>query len=370
MMKKTLLFSALLLIGLVLAAAAGETLQVRVKVASANIRLKPKVDSLVIGKTALGQTFEVLKKEGDWYLVELPPDEKGTVISGYLHSSVTEIVDAEAAEVKAEPEPEPEAVEKPKLEKPKAEKPKPAPRRTSVAPRRARGTAAAAPGGRKKFYIRLGGGYGTSSFDYTSAWTLNIYHEDGAVSESYKVDASGLAIDAGLGFFFMKNIGVEVSFVPGSGKSAGAFRAEFPHPLYFDQLRIKEWTKDDLSYASSELNLDVIGAFPVSRRFTITAGAGGTYFLSVKLQSLKQIDWTEGAYPYLDLNITPVYADYSKSTFGFNAMAGVDFHVTPSLSANVTGRFTSGTAKIDIEGQNVDVKAGGLRATVGLKAAF
>ena len=366
MPKKTLLLSLLLLIGLALTAAAGETLQVRVKVASANVRLKPNIDSLVIGKTALGQTFEVLKKEGDWYLVELPPDEKGTVISGYLHASVTEIVGSEAAPVEAEPE----VVEKPKTEKPKAEKPKPAARRTSVAPRRARGSAAASPGGQKRFYVRLGGGYGTNSFDYTSAWTLNIYHEDGAVSESYKVDAAGLAIDAGLGFFFMKNIGVEVSFVPGSGKSAGAFRAEFPHPLYFDQLRVKEWTKDDLSFASSELNLDIIGAFPVSRRFTVTAGAGGTYFLSVKIQSLKQIDWAETDYPYTDLSITPVYADYSKSTFGFNAMAGVDFHVTPSLSANVTGRFTSGTAKIDIEGQQVDVKAGGLRATVGLKAAF
>jgi len=363
MSKKTRLLSFLLLIGLVLAAAAGETLQVRVKVTSANVRLKPNIDSLIIGKTALGQVFEVLKKEGDWYLVELPPDEKGTVISGYLHSSVTEIAGAGQAPVRAEPEPE-------AVEKPKPEKPKPAPRRTSVAPRPARGSAAAVPGGPKKFYVRLGGGYGTNSFDYSSDWTFDMYHESAPVSEAYSVDASGLAIDFGIGFFFMKNVGVEVSFLPGSGKSAGAFSAEFPHPLYFDQNRAKEWTKDDLSYSSSELNLDVIGAFPLSRRFTVTVGAGGTYFLSVKIQSLQKIDWAETAYPYLDLSITPVYADYSKSTFGFNAMAGVDFRVTPMLSANVTGRFTSGTAKIDIEGQQVDVKAGGLRATVGLKAAF
>jgi opacity protein-like surface antigen len=363
MFKKTLLFSVLLLACLALAAAAGEILQARVKVASANIRLKPKIDSLVIGKAALGQVFEVLKTEGDWYLVELPPDEKGTVISGYLHSSVTEIVGAGEAPVRAEPEPE-------AVDKPKPEKPKPAPRRASVAPRPARRSAAASADKQKKFYVRLGGGYGTNSFDYASAWQFEMYHESGPVSESYKVDASGVAVDVGFGFFFMKTIGVEVSFLPGSGKSAGAFRAEFPHPLYFGQNRVKEWTKDDLSYSSSEVNLDVIGAFPLSRRFTVTAGAGGTYFLSVKIQSLQKIDWAETAYPYLDLSITPVYGDYSKSAFGFNAMAGVDFRVTPTLSANVTGRFSTGTAALDIEGQKVNVKAGGLRATVGLKAAF
>lgn len=361
MSKKTLAFSVLLLAGLALAAAAGEILRVRVKVTSANIRLKPKMDSLVIGTAPLGQEFEVRKTQGDWFLVELPPDEKGTVISGYLHSSVAETVGA--AKPPARTEPAPEAVEKPK-----PEKPRPASRPATAAPRRARRTAA--PAQAKKFYVRLGAGYGTNSFDYASSWTREIYFESGAVSESYKVDASGVALDVGIGYFFMKTIGVEASFIPGSGKSSGTFRAEFPHPLYFDQLRVKEWAKDDLSYSDAELNLDVIAALPISGRFSATVGAGGTYFLSVKLQSLKQIDWAETAYPYLDLSVTPVYADYSKSAFGFNAMAGLDFRLTPSLSANVTGRFSTGTATLDIEGRKVDAKAGGLRATVGLKASF
>ena len=191
MTKKTILFSALLLGGLVLAAAAGEALQVRVKATSANIRLKPKIDSLIIGKTALGQTFEVLKTEGDWYLVELPPDEKGTVISGYLHSSVTEIVGAGEAPVRAEPEPE-------AVEKPKPEKPKPEPRRTSVAPRPARRSAVAGPGGPKKFYVRLGGGYGTNSFDYSSTWQFDMYHESAPVSEASTAAATGPAVESTL----------------------------------------------------------------------------------------------------------------------------------------------------------------------------
>ncbi len=363
MPKKTLCLSLLLLAGLVLASAAGEILRVRVKVTSANVRLKPKIDSLVIGTAALGQEFEVRKTQGEWYLVELPPDEKGTIVSGYLHSSVAEPLGA--GEPPARTEARPEAVEKPK-----PEKARPASRPAPVAPRRVRRSAAPAGGEPRKFYVRAGGGYGTNSFDYASSWSLEMYFESGAVSESYKVDASGVAVDIGLGYFFMKTIGVEASFLPGSGKSSGTFRAEFPHPLYFNQLRVKEWTKDDLSYSDAELNLDVIAAFPISGRFSATVGAGGTYFLSVKLQSLKQIDWAETAYPYLDLNATPVYADYSKSAFGFNVMAGVDFRLNPSLSANVTGRFSTGTATLDIEGQKVDAKAGGLRATVGLKAAF
>ena len=119
-------------------------------------------------------------------------------------------------------------------------------------------TVAASDVSRKKFYARLGGGYATKSFSYDNSWSFVMYQESGQASEKYSVKASGVSFDVGLGYMFMPSIGVEVSFVPASGKSDGTFTASFPHPFYFDLPGNKDWTNGSLKYSASELNLDLI----------------------------------------------------------------------------------------------------------------
>jgi hypothetical protein len=41
----------------------------------------------------LGAVLDVVKKEGDWYYVKLPPDEKGIVVTGFLHQSTVEVIE-------------------------------------------------------------------------------------------------------------------------------------------------------------------------------------------------------------------------------------------------------------------------------------
>lgn len=64
---------------------------VRVIVTKANIRSAPDLKSAVISQAAMGTVLEVIEKSGQWYKVKLPPDPKGTIISGYIHESIVEI---------------------------------------------------------------------------------------------------------------------------------------------------------------------------------------------------------------------------------------------------------------------------------------
>ena len=357
-------FAALTLVALifspVLSAAADQ--KVRVRVASANVRLKPALDATVVGKAGQGEVLAFEKKTGDWYLVSLPPDQQGNVVTGFIHSSVVE-------EVKAEDAAPVVAAEKPKAEaKPQAKKPAPAPDVEQKAA--GRNVPLTARPAFKRLYVRAGGGYGQNKADFGTDWAFDYYHEQGYVTEAYNLDASGLAIDIGLGFLFTPNLGVEASFIPAGGDIAGTFEAGFPHPFYFDQYRVAAWEEKNLRYGANEVNLDVVGRFPISRRLAAYVTAGGTYFLGVKIDTLGQLGYAEVGYPYTEVNVTPQYATYKKSAFGFNGGAGVDFFLTDVFGVNINARYTAGTAKIDVEGATYEVKAGGLRATAGVKVAF
>jgi len=332
----------------------GAELKIVVKVKSANVRLKPAMDSPVVGNAQMGLILDVREKLENWYLVELPPDGKGMAVRGYIHKSVVQEFDDQAPEAKAEPTVTPRP-------------PKGAP---VLRPAKAKKPAEAAGVSRKKIYIRLGGGYATKSFSYDNSWSFDMYQESGQASEKYSVNASGAAFDVGLGFMFTSSIGVEVSFVPASGKSDGTFSASFPHPFYFGFPREKAWTNGDLKYSASELNLDLVYAFPLSSRIGLYLTAGGTYFMGVKVESLKVINWTETGYPYMDLNITPQYASYTGNAFGFNGGGGLDYRLSESLAVNLNARFSSGSAKIKVESKEITVPAGGIRATAGIKVGF
>jgi len=334
----------------------GADLRIEVKVRSANVRLKPDMESPVVGNAAMGLVLTAEKKTGEWYLVELPPDANGVAVRGYLHASVVKEISAEAPAPKA------------------GLKPKPAPAQPAIKPAAKASAGKKAPArvasARKKLYIRLGAGYATKSFDYDNSWTFSMYGESGSASESYAVDASGVAFDVGIGFMITPALGVELSFAPASGKSKGTFEATFPHPFYFDLPRDKSWTNDGLKYSASEISLDLVYAFPVTRRIGLYVCAGGTYFMGVKIESLKSVDWAEIGYPYFDLNVTPQYASYSASAFGFNAGGGLDYRLSGGMAVNLNARYSSGSAKLKIEGNKVTVPAGGLRATAGIKFAF
>ncbi len=67
--------------------------KIRVIVETGNIRLKPSLDSTVIKSVPIGSELMVQAKEGEWFLVTLPPDQNGFEITGYVHESIVELTE-------------------------------------------------------------------------------------------------------------------------------------------------------------------------------------------------------------------------------------------------------------------------------------
>jgi opacity protein-like surface antigen len=336
---------------LILPATAGVR-KIVVKVDSANVRLEPSMTSPTVSKAPLGLILDIKKKTGDWYMVALPPDEKGTVIEGYLHKSVVQEFDETGGTTAA---PKDTAREK-------SVKPRPA--KTATKRHASSGSEAG-----KKFFARLGAGYGSKSFDYSRSRSEALYQEYAQLNEAYSVDASGAVFEIGAGYMFTPQLGVEVTFVPASGKSNGTFSASFPHPFYYNNPRTASWTKSGLKYSLAEVNIDALYSLPVASRMKLFFVAGGTYFAKVGLESLNTATPNE-VYPYFDVTVTSEYAKYSASAFGFNAGAGLEYGLSDSLALALGVRYASATAKIDLDGEKVSVPAGGVRATIGIKLIF
>lgn len=74
-----------------------EKTKIRVIVEKANIRLKPDLGSPIISSVPLGAVLEAEKRIGEWFKVNLPPDEKGFVVTGYVHLSMVEVIEEKPA---------------------------------------------------------------------------------------------------------------------------------------------------------------------------------------------------------------------------------------------------------------------------------
>ncbi len=80
---------------LLAAAAQAAVIWLKVTAELANIRLKPSISSVIVRQIKEGQILEAIRKEGEFYLVKLDPDESGRV-SGYVHESLVQALDENA----------------------------------------------------------------------------------------------------------------------------------------------------------------------------------------------------------------------------------------------------------------------------------
>ena len=62
--------------------------KIQVILESANIRSEPKFESEIVQQMEFGLTLLATGKVGEWFRVELPPDEDGIVISGFIHETL------------------------------------------------------------------------------------------------------------------------------------------------------------------------------------------------------------------------------------------------------------------------------------------
>ena len=96
---------------LLIVVARGEEVLRKLKVVTeqANIRLKPSIGSIIIKQVPEGTILESTGQEGEWFLIQLTPDELERV-SGYVHESMVIIIEGPPKEQE-----EPEIIEEPEI---------------------------------------------------------------------------------------------------------------------------------------------------------------------------------------------------------------------------------------------------------------
>lgn len=79
-----------IIILLVISISNAQELKTRVSVNNAKVRLEPDFSSPVVSVVSTGLIVPAIRKNGEWYFVELPPNEKEDVLAGYIHQSEVE----------------------------------------------------------------------------------------------------------------------------------------------------------------------------------------------------------------------------------------------------------------------------------------
>jgi len=64
----------------------------KVVVDLANVRFDSNLVSQVVGQVGRGTLLESSLTAGEWYSVTLPPDKNGSIVTGYIHKSMVEVV--------------------------------------------------------------------------------------------------------------------------------------------------------------------------------------------------------------------------------------------------------------------------------------
>ena len=85
--------------------APAQDMKARVILANTQMRLAPDTNSQVIRAVPIGAVLTIAGQQGDWFKVNLPADERGFVVSGYIHSSALELISGQPLEQPQAPPP-------------------------------------------------------------------------------------------------------------------------------------------------------------------------------------------------------------------------------------------------------------------------
>jgi len=72
--------------------ASPQEMKARVILTGTQMHLAPDAQSQVIRSVPVGAVLNISGQQGDWFKVDLPADDRGFVVSGYIHSSALEMI--------------------------------------------------------------------------------------------------------------------------------------------------------------------------------------------------------------------------------------------------------------------------------------
>ncbi len=226
------ILSMILIVGVMCLTQSGiaKETELRVITADAPLRLEPKAGSTVVSKLKIGAVLTAETKSGEWYRVNLPPNEDGYVISGYIHQKDVSSVEQGST---APREPEPQKVGQ-------AQTP------TTPAPQ------AAESAKRRKLSLKLTLGFGFG-FESIETGAYKIYEDRTEPITLHPGGGGNFGVD--FGYLFTENVKLELGIgIQNSGVIAG---------------------EEQVTFSRMPLTLTLSYKFPSARSFNVYIGGGG-----------------------------------------------------------------------------------------------
>jgi len=357
--KKCLFLLSLLIISLFFLGEIGEAakLKLRVIVQTPDVRLKPDINSVVIAKIPIGTILESEGKTGSWYKINLPPDENGFVVSGYINQNAVNVIEdiKEVPEKKTFKEP-PIAKEEKIEELPIKTPPLPPSPPPSELPR-----------GKVGISFKLSGGMGYSLNGAGDLETVRGGTQDILESIEDLTGYSSIFDWKRLSFIPDFKADIIINFMPnfGIGFGSGLITAtsKVRYSIKYEESGNPWW--GSWSYETNEsssgdykitvipLNFDLYFFLPMGSpgKLNFFGYAGIGYYLG-KLtlegtmkyeEDYEEDDYWYGHY-YYDYDETITHTEETKcNTLGFRGGFGLEVKMTPNISfcTELFGRFVN-----------------------------
>ncbi len=221
-----------------------------------------------------------------------------------------------------------------------------------------------APKGRSRIEVGLSFAQTLGSSNFSSSQTIREFAEDGKLNASYEVGgAPGGGFD--LQYNVSEKFGVRLGAEAFSRESTGTFDAQIPHPFYFARPRSISGTESSLGF--SETAFTLTGVYRGgSGKWKLNLEGGAAYF-SVDATVAEKVSYGQ-VYPYDTATFSGIVpVNKTVSPFGFAVGLEVGRELTSSVSVVAQGRFTQGSGDLDVNGQKINIKAGGAQARIGLR---
>ncbi|MGA2362140.1 MAG: outer membrane beta-barrel protein [Candidatus Aminicenantales bacterium] len=219
-----------------------------------------------------------------------------------------------------------------------------------------------------KISLRFAYGADLLKVNESISWTQVVYQENASYSVNYDV-GKGHSWSVGLGYRFSDQVGIELGFDLASRNLIAGNRASIPHPLYFNSPREADST-ERRKIQESAFSLDLIYSIPFGK-LGLDLYAGPTYFIT-SAELTGAIAYTESAYPYDSISITPQTEKLRKNVIGLNAGSSVNLYLSKNFAVFITARYLWAKAGFQPSSgiPQLNLALGGLRLGGGLKLVF
>jgi|GEM_PF-2735705 len=318
--------------------------KVKVIVENASIRAKPDMSGEVIDVAIpIDTILNVQSKVGEWFEIKIT-SQLGVSITGYIHEMFVEAAREGDVSVPSQP-----VLTQPTMTAPVTTAPVYAPPPPTYAPPRDD-----IPKGAFGIYGAYGLGptlLASSSYNFTWGPWIWLQYADDTGTLYHKVK-NPMGFGASFSYLFFEGFGIQIKFDMFFKQSLIAADSGSDYTIDW------RWSTPPFGPYDESESWDATGelsVMPISFNliYKFQAGsiapyitAGGTYFLGKVMFDMfagKSFSWTSGWSQYIDYFDVPIYVDDSIAQFGFNAGAGVDIMITPSVAVNLAGTYFIGS---------------------------